>query len=89
VLSRIPFDASDVINGPSEKLNKEILHLLVKCLDNTVLKLEFFNNTALKCGLDMGGEEKDRRLYSRNGKSLNNLQSKGRYHIFVGHGKSG
>lgn len=55
LISRIPFDASDATNGPSEKLNKEILHVLVKCLDNIVLEVEFFNNTALQCGLDMDG----------------------------------
>lgn len=53
LISRIPFNSSDTISDPSEKLKEEILHVLVKCLDNIMLEVEFFKYTASQFGLDI------------------------------------
>lgn len=66
LISRIPFQAYEAIDGAGDRFKQEILHVLVKCLDNIVLEVEFFKKTAAEFGLDMNGwmERKGTRDYT-------------------------
>lgn len=66
LISRIPFHASDSIGGFEEQSNQGILHVLVECLDNIVLEVEFFKKTANEFQLDLDGwmERKGTRDYT-------------------------
>ena len=66
LISRIPFHVTDAINGPEETLKRAILHILVQCLDNIVIEVKFFHNTARQFGLELEGwlERKGTRDYT-------------------------
>jgi thiaminase len=66
LISRIPFHASDPIDSVEEQSNQGILHVLVECLDNIVLEVEFFKKTAGEFQLDLDGwmERKGTRDYT-------------------------
>lgn len=66
LISRIPFQLTDAIDGPEEKLKQTILHILVQCLDNIVIEVKFFHDTARKFGLELEGwlERKGTRDYT-------------------------
>lgn len=66
LISRIPFQTADAIEGEEELQKQEILQLLVKCLDNIVLEVTFFKKTASSFGLDLEGwmERKGTRDYT-------------------------
>lgn len=53
LISRIPFHESDPIDSVEERSKQDVLHVLVKCLDNIVLEVEFFKNTAAEFKMDM------------------------------------
>lgn len=52
LISRIPFDST---SPEQAKLNQRILSLLVFSLTNVVREVNFFDDTAKECGLDLEG----------------------------------
>jgi len=66
LISRIPFHASDPIDSVEEQSKQGVLHVLVECLDNIVLEVEFFKKTAGEFQLDLDGwmERKGTRDYT-------------------------
>lgn len=66
LISRIPFHQADAITSPREQQNQKILQALVKCLNNVVREVDFFQDTSETFGISMEGwiERKGTRDYT-------------------------
>ena len=66
LISRIPFNPSDEIDGPEEKKNERILKILAFSLENVVREVSFFRDTAKEWNLQLDGwlERKGTRDYT-------------------------